>query len=181
DVAKTLRTLRNFVQNPTTCFSVLGLCALFVGLGLAFVPRAGIQNDEALFSVPIYQNYFDFSVRVFHRDVPLMIMTYLGTLKTLFYLPILGLLPAGPYSVRVPMILAGAVTIFIFFLLAERLSGCLAAFVAALLLATDPIFLLTDTFDWGPVALEHLLLVTGLWAVVKYSQEGAQNHRWLAA
>jgi len=181
DVAKTLRTLRNFVQNPTTCFSVLGLCALFVGLGLVFVPRAGIQNDEAIFANPIYQHSWEFRVRVLHHDVPLMIMTYLGTLKTLLYLPILGLFPAGPYSVRLPMILAGAVTIFIFFLLAESLSGCLAGFVATLLLATDPIFLLTDTFDWGPVALEHLLLVTGLWAMVKYSQQGAQNHRWLAA
>ena len=35
------------------------------------------------------------------------------------------------------------------------------ALLAAVLLATDPTFLLTDTFDWGPVALQHLLLVSG--------------------
>ncbi len=160
---------------------VLVICLLFVGLGLVFVPRAGIQDDEALFTVPIYQNYFQFSIRPFGHDIPLMIMSYVGTLKTLLYLPILDLFPAGPYSVRLPMVLAGAITIFIFFLLAERISGRRAAFVAMLLLATDPIFLLTDTFDWGPVALEHLLLVTACWAVVKYHQQGAQKHRWQAA
>jgi 4-amino-4-deoxy-L-arabinose transferase-like glycosyltransferase len=180
-VAKTLRTLCNFVQKPTTSFPVLSLCAVFVGLGLLFIPRAGIHNDEAIFTSPIYQHAFEFRIRLFHHNLPLMIMTYLGTLKTLLYLPILALFPAGPFSVRMPMVLAGAVTIFIFFLLAERISGRLAALIATLLLATDPIFLLTDTFDWGPVAIEHLLLVTACWAVVKYSQDGAQNHHWLAA
>lgn len=56
--------------------------------------------------------------------------------------------------------------------------------MATLLLATDPTFLLTDTFDWGPVAIEHLLLVTACLALVKYHQERAQNshpaERWLA-
>ena len=74
---------------------VLVICLLFVGLGLVFVPRAGIQDDEALFTVPIYQNYFQFSIRPFGHDIPLMIMSYVGTLKTLLYLPILDLFPAG--------------------------------------------------------------------------------------
>ena len=36
-----------------------------------------------------------------------------------------------------------------------------AALLAAILLATDPTFLLPDTFDWGPLALQHLLVVSG--------------------
>jgi 4-amino-4-deoxy-L-arabinose transferase-like glycosyltransferase len=148
---------------------------------MVFVPLAGIQNDEAIFSNPIYQHSWEFRVRMWHHDFPLMIMTYLGTLKALLYLPILGLFPMGPFAVRLPMILAGALTIFLFYHLVQRVDGRPAALIATLLLATDPIFLLTDTFDWGPVALEHLLLVTACWALVKYHQEGAQNHRWLAA
>lgn len=180
-MAKTLTKLRNFVQNPTTRVSVLGCCLLFAAMGTLFVPRAGIQNDETIFLNPIYQHSWEFRVRMFHHDVPLMVMTYLGTLKTFLYVPIFAWFPVGPYSLRLPMIVVGALTIFSFFFLAERVSGRRTALIASLLLATDPIFLLTDTFDWGPVAIEHLLLVTGCWAVVKYHQQKAENNRWLAA
>jgi len=33
-----------------------------------------------------------------------------------------------------------------------------------LLLASDPLFLITNTVDWGPVAVGHLLLVAACWA-----------------
>jgi len=159
---------------------VAGFCLLFIAIATVFIPEAGIHNDEALFSVPIYQHYFEFRARAFHVDIPLMIMTYIGTLKTALYLPILRILPANAYTVRLPMVFIGSLTIFIFFVLAERISSRRAALVAVALLANDPTFLLTDTFDWGPVVLEHFLLVTGTWALVKFHQEGARNHRWLA-
>jgi hypothetical protein len=50
--------------------------------------------------------------------------------------------------------------------------------LGALLLASDASFILTDTFDWGPVAIEHFLLVTGCFFLVKFSQScGAESHR----
>ena len=110
-----------------------------------------------------------------------MLMSYVGTLKTALYWAILKLFPAGAYSVRLPMVLLGALTIFFFFRLADSLAGRRAAWIAALLLASDPIFLLTDTFDWGPVAIEHFLLVTGIFALVHYHQRGAKRHWLLAA
>ena len=92
-MAKTLTGLRHFVQNPTTRISIFGpallLSALFFALGLMFVPLAGIQNDEAIFTTPIYQNVFEFRIRAFHHNFPLMLMSYLGTLKTVF-------VPANP-------------------------------------------------------------------------------------
>ena len=69
------------------------------------------------------------------------------------------------------MVLAAALTVFIFFYLTERAVSRQAAVVAALLLASDPTFLLTNTLDWGPVALEHLLLVTGCFFLVKFAQD----------
>ena len=59
------------------------------------------------------------------------------------------------------MVLVGAATIVIFYRWAGIFAGPRGALLAAVLLATDPIFLLSDTFDWGPVALQHLLLVSG--------------------
>src|SRR5947209_1779819 len=57
------------------------LCALFILAGLAFVPYAGIQSDEALFTAPLYAPFpREFRARLFHHDVPLMLMSYVGTL-----------------------------------------------------------------------------------------------------
>jgi len=55
----------------------------------------------------------------------------------------------------------------------------MAACIGALLLATDPAFLLTNTFDWGPVALEHLFLVTGCWLLCRFGQRtGSDARMW---
>jgi hypothetical protein len=46
------------------------------------------------------------------------------------------------------------------------------------LLATDATYLLTVCFDWGPVALQHLLLVGGMLLLIRFHQEG--HAVWLA-
>ena len=147
---------------------VLAACGLFVLLGLMLIPYAGLETDEVVFANPFFQPIDDsYQITVLHHRIPLMVISYAGTLKTLLWWPILGVFGANVLSVRLPMVIAGAVTIFLFYRLAERMAGQRAALLAALLLATDPIFLLTNTFDWGPVALEHLLLVAGCLAIAK--------------
>jgi len=135
--------------------------------------------DEALFAGPYYQPMArEFRIRVFHHDIPLMIMSYIGTLKTLLFWPLIAIFrtsfqahPAwAAWVFRLPVVLAAALTVFIFFYLTERAVSRPAAVVAGLLLASDPTFLLTNTFDWGPVALEHLFLVTGCFFLVKFAQ-----------
>jgi Dolichyl-phosphate-mannose-protein mannosyltransferase len=129
-----------------------------------------------IFTTPLYLfNPKPFAIGLFHRRLALMVMTYLGTLKTLLYLPILGLFGANVWSLRLPMVLVGALTIFIFYRLAIRSAGLTAAVLAAFLLATEPSYILTNTIDWGPVALEHFLLVTGCFFLVKFSQQAG---RW---
>jgi hypothetical protein len=88
-------------------------------------------------------------------------MTYLGTLKTLIYNPLFHLFGYGLRVLREPGLIAGAITLVLFFLILRRLSGDRAALIGCGLLATDSIYLLTNCYDWGPVALQHLLLVSG--------------------
>jgi hypothetical protein len=141
---------------------VLGFASLFVLLGSILIPYTGIEFDEALFTTPLYGTLDrGLAVTVFHKHIPLMVLPYVGTLKTLIYWPILRVFGPNPYSVRLPVVIVGAVTIVLFFKLAERMAGVRAGVLGSLLLATDASFLLTNTYDWGPVALEHLLLVTG--------------------
>src|SRR5580658_8179351 len=169
------------VKNLASRLSLGFSCCLIILAGCALIPYAGIQMDEALFAGPYYQTVQrEFRIRLFHHNIPLMVMTYIGTLKTLIYWPLIGLFRSGfeahplraAWVLRLPTVLAGSLTVWIFFYLAQRSAGRRTAVIAALLLASDPTFLLTNTFDWGPVALEHLLLVTGCYFLVKYAQNG---------
>jgi 4-amino-4-deoxy-L-arabinose transferase-like glycosyltransferase len=100
-----------------------------------------------------------------------MVMTYIGSLKTLLYWPIFRIFGANTWTLRVPAAFLGAITIFVFFHLAGVSGGARAAGIGAFLLATDPVFLLTNTFDWGPVALEHVFLVTGCWFLYRFGSQ----------
>ncbi|MEQ1884724.1 MAG: glycosyltransferase family 39 protein [Bryobacteraceae bacterium] len=164
------------MKDTTTRVNILALCCLFFALGAVLVPLAGIQNDEALFANPIYQNLFEFRVRAFHHSIPLMVISYIGTLKTGLYWILFHIVRPSVWSLRLPMVLLGSVTIFLFYLLADKVSSKHVAFAGAALLATDQTFLLTNTFDWGPVAIEHFLLVTACLLAVSFSASGRNAH-----
>ena len=144
---------------------------MFILFGAALIPYAGVQNDEALFGAPLYEQMpKEFCIRIFHHTIPLMVMSYVGNLKTLLYLPIFHFLGSSVWTARFPMVLAGAMTVFVFYKLLDETAGRMAALIGAFLLATDPSYILTDTFDWGPVALEHLLLVTACFCLVRFTR-----------
>jgi len=148
--------------------TVLLFALLFVFLGILLIPYAGLQADELIFAGPLHgaANQI-FATHLLHHVIPLMMMSYLGALKTFVYWPFFWISSASVYAVRFPMVLAGALTIVIFYKWAGIFAGPRGALLAAVLLATDPMFLLTDTFDWGPVALQHLLMVSGCFLIAR--------------
>lgn len=156
---------------------VLLLSAAFVVQGLVFIPYVGIQNDEALFAAGLYQPYeVEYSVRVLGRSVPVMVMNYVGALKLRLYAVIFKFWPPSPFSVRVPVLVIGAATIWLFYLLMRKTVGLRAALAGCALLAVDTSFLLTTCFDWGPVALQHLLLVGGVVLLWSFHDRGRLVH-----
>src|ERR1700733_13519087 len=81
---------------------------LFFCLGLAFLPLVGIQDDEVLFGTAVFHvpGGTVFHARVFHHEIPLMLLSYLGALKSWIYFPILtGILPSY-LTIRLPVLLA---------------------------------------------------------------------------
>jgi hypothetical protein len=148
--------------------------------GQPFIARLGIQNDEALFATPIFEPRVAlYSSHIGSFQIPLMVMSYLGCLKTLIYRPIFRLFSVGPYSLREPALIMGAASIWLFFLLLRRMAGLRAACIGCCLLAADSLYLLTTCFDWGPVALQHLLVVGGVLLLMKFYQ--TKSSFWLAA
>lgn len=142
---------------------------IFATQALILLPYPGLQTDEALFASVLYEpRNLELSLPAFQHRIPLMVMSYLGSLKAGIYAVWFALWPPSPLSVRLPVILAGALTVWLFFRLLHATLGRRAAWLGALLLATDPSFLLTTTFDWGPVALQHLLLVGGMALLARF-------------
>jgi hypothetical protein len=150
---------------------------VFFCLGLAVLPLPGLEDDEVLFAAPVFHLPATavFSAQVLHTQLPLMLLTYLGALKSWLYFPILTLLGPSYLTVRLPVLIIGTLTVWIFIWLLRRTNGQTAAWVGGVLLATDTMFLFTTCFDWGPVALQHLLALAGVALVLKFVSEAS---RW---
>ncbi len=102
-----------------------------------------------------------------------MLMTYLGALKSLIYGPLFRLFGTGIRVLREPMLLAGVASIYFFFRLLRLAAGTRAAVIGCGLLAVDSIYLLTVCFDWGPVALQHLLLIGGVFLIIGFFKQAS--------
>lgn len=156
----------------------IALSLLFFALGCAFLPYTGAQYDEVLFASQIYPPYIgEYSLETPLGKVPLMVMTYVGSLKTWLLWPLLKLFGPSHSAMRLPMLAAAAASVFLFFLTMRRLVNPWVAVLTAALLATDLNYLLTSLYDWGPVALQHLFLGVILYSGVRFAQAG--ERRWL--
>jgi len=135
------------------------------------LPYPGLHNDEVLFVGPQFHLPAAalFEAPIFGHAIPLMFLTYLGALKAWLYAPVLALFEPSYLSVRLPVLLLGGLTVWLVVRLLESMHSRRAAWIGGLLLATDTMFVLTTCFDWGPVALQHFLLVAGLVLVLKFA------------
>jgi 4-amino-4-deoxy-L-arabinose transferase-like glycosyltransferase len=162
-----------------TRIALAALALAFVAAGLLFVPRLGIEADEALvgngiyeYGAPLYSWHFG------ENEVPVMLSSYLGALKTWLVHPWLDLWGPGRTSLRFPAILAGAATLWLFFALLDRMHGRSAAWIGTLLLSTDPSFLLIEATDFGFVALQFVFKLSAILLLLRFHQDG---RRWILA
>lgn len=146
-------------------------CIVFLIVGSLWIGEVGLQNDEVLFAAGIYPPLGE-SVSIFKTPFPMMVMTYVGTVKSLLYTLIFKIWEPSTASVRIPAVVLGAVTVWLFYILVKRSAGAKAALVATALLATDTTFLLTTRWDWGPVATQHFCLVLGILAGISFHKTG---------
>jgi len=149
----------------------------FLFAGTLMLPLLGLEYDEVLFVRPLVSRegalwYAD----IFKRQVPLMLMTYVGALKTWLFAPLFHIFGYRVSTVRVPTLIGAAITLLLLGELIGRIAGRRAGLIAIGLLATDAVFLTTAVFDWGPVVLQNLLLVSGLLCVVVWL---GRPSRWL--
>lgn len=152
---------------------------LFLPVALLFVPKLGLQYDESLFAWPLFRrDTAAASLHLGRTQIPLMLMSYLGDLKAWLYWPVLKFFGSSVYSMRVPVVLLTALNLMLWFRILARLHSVGAALFATLLLATESTFILTSTFDWGPVVLQHLLFACAVFAAGRFLE--TNDPRWVA-
>ncbi|MCU0227809.1 MAG: glycosyltransferase family 39 protein, partial [Bryobacterales bacterium] len=156
----------------------LAACAFAFGMGLSYLPLAGLQHDEILFLHPFLFDWVLFRARVEQTNIPLMVMSYVGALKTWLYWPLYTYLPPSVWTIRLPMLLLATVNVWLLYRLGKRLWDPRAGRLAAALAATDPTLLLTQIFDWGPVTLQNSLSLGAMLLFLRWLDHGAR--RWLA-
>lgn len=144
--------------------ALAAILVLFIASALSFVARPGIEADEALVTSP--------AIFSFH-SVPLMLMSYMGALKAWFYLALFAVVKPGPVSLRLPTVLAGAAAVWMFFRLLDRTVGRRAAWIGALLLATDSMYVILETIDYGPNALHFVLKLGAMLLILRFHREGS--------
>jgi len=158
---------------PTRLRPGVVACVLYFLLaGLVFLPRVGIYNDEALFARGVYlPEGVEASLEIAGVKFPVMLMPYVGALKSLLYKPWLAWAGPSLWSLRLPVLLFGAATIVLMARTLELIAGPRAGILAAVLLATDVPFLFATLFDWGPVALQNLLWVAAGFFLARFTAE----------
>ena len=155
----------------------LAAAAVYLALAVLLIPTLGLQNDETLFANGLFApvTVAD-SLRTPLGETPLMLVSYTGSLKTWLYAAVFWMFEPSTWSIRIPVALLGAAAVGLFVRHTQRAAGSVAAIVGAALLATDPTFLLTVSFDWGPVALQAFLAVGCVSSWVAHTRSG--ERRW---
>lgn len=151
-------------------YIALGFAFLFILVSIPFIERAGLYEDESIFALATFPPHLmaEYSPKIFGVEIPTMLVSYTGTVKSLLYKLIFGIFDPSPWSIRFPLILLGAGTVAMFFYIVKEIAGTFAGVLGTMLLATDALFVLTTMFDWGPVTFQHLLIVGGARCLVRF-------------
>ena len=153
------------------------LAAVVFGLETSFLWLPGIQQDEALFLTPFLASQSRlYTLQAGTVQIPLMVMDYIGGLKTWLFWPIFRIWGPTATSIRLPMCFVSICTLIAFARLARRAGGIPMAIASAVLLGLNALFLLTNVFDWGPVALLMLGSVLFIALLARIDESSDRRH-----
>jgi hypothetical protein len=153
---------------------------LFFVLGAWALEFPGLQYDEVLFVNGALGGITESFIHRRLFGIPVMLMPYIGALKSYVFAPIFALLEVSVETIRLPSLLISTLSVILGYRLGERLSGNRwlgASF--ALVMATDPIFVFMSRADYGPVVLMIFLKLAGLVALFELLRTQRSRFAWL--
>lgn len=151
------------------------LCGYFAFCGLRVAHGPGLSPDECLFSAAARDHALA-STTLFGQ--PVLLMPYLGALKTHLFAPVFAVLGASATTLRAPCIAISVVALLCTFAVCRSLLGMPAALFILALCATDASFAFGATVDFGPIVLATLLKVLALALVASLARRPTLAKAW---
>ena len=138
---------------------------------MLFVPRLGIEADEAIVANGLYDHgepwySWKFGGRRGARHAD-QLPGRAQDLVLQWRVPVRGAAPDRPAASHAAVRRG---TLWLFFELLDRTIGRRAAWIGTLLLATDTSYLLLNTADYGPVTLQFVFKLAALVLLVRFHQ-----------
>ncbi|HSW98357.1 MAG TPA: hypothetical protein VLF71_00815, partial [Candidatus Saccharimonadales bacterium] len=110
---------------------------------------------------------------------PVLLMPYIGALKAYIFYPIFAVFGVGAVTMRLPDILLAAAGLYLLYRLASGEVGRRLGLAIVLLTGLDASFIMFTRLDNGPVVLDFLLKMLGVFVLLRFVR--AQKLWWLAA
>jgi 4-amino-4-deoxy-L-arabinose transferase-like glycosyltransferase len=157
---------------------------LYLFFSLTYLTLPGLHYDETNFANAAMGKenapFRIWEIEVLGKKLPLMIMSYIGSVKSALYAPIFRIFGTGATAVRLPVVILGLFTLLISFAVFRRMFDRRIALAALLLFATDPTFIFANRLDWGPVSLMLLLEMASLYFMWRWMKEGKRSFLGIA-
>lgn len=137
----------------STRIFVLLILIYAIFLACLKIDRPGFYYDELLFmnaATGAKTNLF-IARRIF--GIPILLMKYIGALKSWIYYPIFSFFPVNAWTIRLPSIIIGTAGGLGLVIALRRGFGPAAALAGAVMILLDPTLLIHSRLDWGPNAL----------------------------
>jgi hypothetical protein len=142
----------NAIQRLTLSL-VLFCLIVFVLVGAFDIQSPGLYYDEALFVNAASGGVTDLFIHKRLAGIPIMLMPYIGALKSWLYFPIFQLFGIDFVTIRLPVVLLGALALGLTWRYVQQQFGTLPAALFILMAAVEPSVVFHSRLDWGPTVL----------------------------
>lgn len=145
------------------------LCFTFLLIANYKLSSPGVQYDELLFvnaasGVNIDNTFIYKDIQGF----PVLLMPYIGALKSYIYYPIFQIFGVSTSSIRLPTILITILSLIIIYLLVSKVFNWYISSFVLFLLVFDPTLIYMTRLDVGPNVLELFLKCFSLLILYQY-------------
>jgi len=121
----------------------------------------GAHYDELLF-VNATQRIDETFIHKKYGEIPIMLMSYIGALKSYLFMPIFIIFGVSLESIRIPIFILGLFCLLLIYILLSRILPRFQASIITFLIGFNPYILYQFRVDVGPVVLELLIFISTL-------------------
>ena len=159
--------------------AVVGTVAFFVTMASLWLNRPGLYMDETIYVHAALRGHFPHQLYVYKRlgGVPILLLSYLGTVKALLFAPVFAVWGVSVETIRIPAIVISASTLVVAYFLGREVIGRWGA-VFVVLLGTCPTFIVMSKVDWGPTVVAMALTIWLLLAFYRYLHTARIGWLW---